>query len=121
MYCRSCRRFSGHVNDRTSSMDLLGLRHTAKITQRRQARVVRGQSARDVVVGRFGQMAGDLLVEIALVPSRTHKGGHAPEQRAERLHDGSSTILKKRSMMPVVRCHCASSLSSCLRPARVSE
>ena len=57
------------------SMDLLGLRHTAKIAQRRQARVVPGQPARDVVVGGFGQMAGDLLVEIALVPSRAHKGG----------------------------------------------
>ena len=86
-------------------MHLLDLCDAAKVAQRGQPRRFRIETASHVVIDRFGQMCGNLVVEVTV--------GLA--------HCASLGILKKRSMMPVVRCHRDSCCSSCLRPVLVSE
>jgi hypothetical protein len=49
----------------------LGLRHTTETTLRGATRLFRGKTLPDVLLCRFGQMAADLVVEVAIpLPER---------------------------------------------------
>jgi hypothetical protein len=80
------------------AMHLLDLGDAAKVAQRGVARVGGDIPAGNIVGRRFRQMRLDLVVEIAIACSCRLLG-----------------ILKKRAMMPVERCHRASSRASCFR------
>ena len=103
------------------AVGFLRLRDSAEVADRGEPRLLARQSSRHVVVGRFLEMARNLVVHGPIPASRSRHRRHSLEQPAQRRHDASSAIRKKRSTMPVARCHCAASSSSCFRPARVSE
>ena len=67
-----------------------------------------------------GQMALELLVELAVAAPRPERGGEPHEERAQRPHDADSPGVMKRARIAVACSHSRASFSSCLRPARVS-
>ena len=78
------------------------------------------QSRPDVVFDVHLQMAGQLLVELALPAATVEEGGRAQPERPQASHDEAFAV-KKRARMAVVCCHARASLSTCARPARVSR
>ena len=101
-------------------MDFLGLGDTAEATPRRTACVFGGKALPEVLLSRFGKMTGDLVIDLAIHLPSTKEGRQPAQEDPQACHDGSSEIFRKRSTMLAARCHCASSLWSCLRPAAVS-
>src|SRR6266516_1938369 len=100
-------------------MYLLGLRHATETPLGRRARFFRGKALLDVILYRFGQMAGDLDVDLSIHLPRTNEGPQPEHKDPQARHEWFSEIFRKRSTMLAARCHCASSRCSCLRPARV--
>ena len=78
---RSRVRSSSHMNDRTSRYTSLVCVTPPKLTLRRAARVLGGKALANVLVCRFGKMAGDLVVEVAIHLPGTNEG---PQPRQER-------------------------------------
>lgn len=84
---------------------LSGLRDATEAAEGRQTRVFGRQTLLDKLVRRLGEMAGDLVVHVAIHLPRTEECPRSQQEDAEAFHDASSEILKKRSTMPVARCH----------------
>ena len=108
------------MNDRDLPIHLLGLRYATETTLGGPARLLRGKALLDVLLCRFGKMAGDLVVDLAIHLPGTNEGPQPKQEDPQACHEGFSEIFRKRSTMLAARCHCASSLWSCLRPAAVS-
>ena len=60
-------------------------------------------------------------IYVALDPPGTNDTHQPRQHNPQASHDELSEIFRNRSTMLAARCHCASSLVSCFRPARVSE
>jgi hypothetical protein len=109
------------VNGSDLPIDLAGLSDATEIAPGGAARIFGGKALSDVLVCRFGEMAGDLVVEVAVHLPGTKERPQTKQQDPQAGHETSSEIFKNRSTMLAARCHCASSLWSCVRPARVRE
>ena len=101
-------------------MDFPGLGDTAEAAPRRAACVFGGKALPEVFLGRFGKMAGDLVLDFAIDLPGTNEGPQPKQEDPQPGHERSSEIFRNRSTMLAARCQCASSWWSCLRPARVS-
>src|SRR3954471_5148973 len=100
-------------------MHLAGLRDATEITEGRAPCLLRGKPLLHVLGCRLRQMAGDLVVDVALHLPGANERRQPEKEHAQPYHEDSSEIFRKRSTILAARCHCASSLWSCLRPARV--
>jgi len=100
---------------------LLRLDDAAEAAERRDPRVRRGETPGFVLLGGFRQMPRDLVPQLVVAATGPQRRQQTPCSEAEPRHRRSSEIVKNRFTMPVARCHCASSASSCFRPARVIE
>src|SRR4029079_11974302 len=94
-----------------------GLFYAAETTPGGAARFVGRQPLLHVLLCRFGQVTGDLVVDLAIDLTSTKEGPQSEQDAPQAGHDGFSEMFRKRSTMLAARCHCASSLWSCLRPA----
>jgi hypothetical protein len=107
------------MNDRTCRYTSL-VCYATETTLGGPARLLWGKALPDVLLCRFGQMASDLVVDLAIQLPGTNEGPQPEQKNPEACHEGPSEIFRKRSTMLAARCHCASSSWSCFRPARVS-
>ena len=102
------------------AMHFDGLDHAAEVPQRRQARLVRRQALPDVLVGRFRQVARELVVHLAIElprPAERAQRGTAARAAAswQVLRDREEAADDVGGALPL-----GASAWSCLRPARVS-
>ena len=66
------------------------------------------------------EVAGELVGEVLLLTLLWDDAGDSQKPCSNAIHDGSSVVERKRARMAVVCSQLRASLSSCLRPARVS-
>ena len=90
-------------------MDLLRLRNATETTQGSPARLLRGKALLDVLICRFGKVAGDLVVDLAIHLASTNERPQPRQKDPQACHEGFSEIVRKRSTMLAARCHWASS------------
>ena len=54
--------------------------------------ILRRKPPFDVLVSRFGKMAGDFIIDLAIHLSRTNQGPKPQQERPEACHDRNSNI-----------------------------
>src|SRR5262245_22180377 len=67
-------------------MHLPGLRDTAETAPCGQARLLRGKTLPDVLLGCFGQMAAALVIDLAIHPPGTNKAPQPAQKDPEARH-----------------------------------
>jgi len=101
-------------------MTFLNLGDAAESRARMTACFVRRHAGANVVVDVMREVTFELGREVAIEPIAAKLRAYPREHRPQPSHDCSPGT-KKRSMMPVVRCHSRAAFASCFRPARVNE
>ncbi len=115
----SCETLEPHERT-TLAVGFFGLRDVAETDARRPARLGGREAFLEVLLGGFFEVVCDFLVQVGVDSILLPQPTNALHQNAQRPHDTSTGILKKRETIPVACCHAASSTRSCLRPSFVN-
>ena len=85
--------------------------------------IVGGKALSDVLVGRFGEVAGDLVVDVAIHPPSTKEGPRTKEKDPQASHETSSEILEEplnEARRPYHRASSSGAVAPSACPARRS-
>jgi hypothetical protein len=108
------------VKRRWSRIGFERLRHSAESRECRARRLSRRHALPDVVVDGFGDVRLDLGLQLTVTAGSAEESAQPRQEGAQRAHERSLAMSKKRATMPVACCQACSSSRSRLRPVLVS-